>query len=234
MSKSKRIKLSDQVFLEQWAHDRLGNGAFRDVSYQHFILMGIPDAACWDLTNKVRHYTSALAHYFDYPKEDVDANDKDVEANNNSGDGIYPIEGLLCGLIYKFGYEFIVAKQQEGRNITPLHRSQAFATAKEKLPESVRRVITEHTWSDQSLQATRRNFAESQFPCAFESVRTALFSEVDKAVSKAFATEQAALKHLALSPKQRKSQKICPDTQIYLDAVEDFKKLLRKQIGSET
>lgn len=224
MPKSKELMpLSDLIFLEKWAHARFGGrGDFRNDTKKVFIKLGIPEQNAWTLTNRVRRYGSAYAHFFDFNNVD----------NKDNPNPIYPIENLLTPLIYKFAFEFTF--DDTDKNITPLHRSQTFKTAKGQLRDRVRYLINSHTWGDIGLEEMRKTWHPSQFPENFERFRGMLFTKIDKAVTAAIETEISAINYLNLSSREKRKIKISRDTRAYINAVGALREELREEIGSET
>ena len=211
------MKLSDSIFLEQWAHSHFGKGDFRNNTYDRFTALGFAEERAWQLTNRVRKYVAAYAHFFDIDAEAVAANKKRYT---------YTVETLLVALTYKFAYE---AATSTG-NIFPRQRSATFRRAVATLEAPLRRVLTRQMWGDKPLKDVQKTWAIDQFPESFRAFWKVLFKEMDEAVAATIKIEKEANAYFTNKGTKTKIQR---STRTYINAVAALRAALREEV-SET
>lgn len=211
------MKLSDSIFLEQWAHSHFGKGDFRNDTYDRFRHLGFVEEKAWQLTNRVRRYSSVYAHFFDV---DFDVDDTAVAADEER----YTVETLLVALSYKFAYEHATSTG----HIFSSQRSATFRRAVATLEAPIRSVLTQYTWGDKPLKDIRETWAIDKFPENFKPFWKALFTEMDEAVAAAIETEKAANAYF-----ENRGIKIQRSTRTYINAVAALRAALREEV-SET
>ena len=183
-----------------------GTGDYRNKTYNRFVELGFEKKKAWQLTNRVRKYICAYAHFFP-----VEANEK--------GD---TVETLLVALWYKFAYE---EYKKSTENIFPSQRSAAFQRAVATLEAPIRRVLTKYTWADKPLRDVRETWKIESFPDDFKTFWKALFTKIDEDVEAAIKTEEEANRYF-----KNKGIKIQPETETYINAVAALRAALRREV----